>query len=156
VLCSVVVGYQCLENFAHSIFRMKSWGSRILWNVGILLQHYTVSQSRRPQHESSLPWIPQISQCTLKLASEVTITFRIGTPCSFDVEGRGGRWDESFQWCSVWLHLRCSFINRHSSVNTDHTILLLTRSDDICGITSNTNCLLKWINLSLLFSSTFH
>jgi hypothetical protein len=137
-------------------WRAEDGGSRILWNAGILLQHYKVSQSRWPQHESSLPWILQISQRTLKLASKVTITFRIGTPCSFDVKERVGRWDEPFQWCSVWLHLRCSFISRYSSIVTDHTVLLSTRSDNICGITSNMTCLLKWINLSLLFSSTFH
>jgi hypothetical protein len=33
-------------------------GSMGLWNVGILPQHYTASQSRRPRLETSAPWKP--------------------------------------------------------------------------------------------------
>jgi hypothetical protein len=34
-----------------SIFR---GGNKVLWNIGILLQHYLVSQLRRPQFEPDL------------------------------------------------------------------------------------------------------
>jgi len=36
--------------------------ARFSKNVGILLQHYTVSEPRRPQYESSPQWKPQILQ----------------------------------------------------------------------------------------------
>jgi len=41
--------------------RIEDGGSKILWNVGILLQHCTTSQLRRFRLESSLPWKYQIS-----------------------------------------------------------------------------------------------
>jgi len=34
-------------------------GSMGLWNAGILPQHYTASQPRRPQTETSSSWKPQ-------------------------------------------------------------------------------------------------
>jgi hypothetical protein len=40
------------------------WGSMDLWNVGIL-PHYTASQPRRLQLETSPPWKPQNSQYIL-------------------------------------------------------------------------------------------
>jgi len=36
--------------------------NKVFQNVGIIPQHYTASQPRRPQLESSPPWKPQISQ----------------------------------------------------------------------------------------------
>jgi len=43
-------------------------GSKVLWNGGNLPQHYTASQPRRSQLESSLPWKPQVLQLALLLA----------------------------------------------------------------------------------------
>jgi len=44
--CTVVAGYQHFR------------GSMDLWNVGILPQHYTASQPRRPRLEISAPRKP--------------------------------------------------------------------------------------------------
>jgi len=33
-------------------------GTKVLWNIGILSHHYSASQPRRPQPESSVPWQP--------------------------------------------------------------------------------------------------
>jgi len=41
--------------------RAEDGGSKVLQNVGILLQHYTLSQPRRSRLESSLPWKHQVS-----------------------------------------------------------------------------------------------
>jgi len=35
-------------------------GSMVLWEVGILSQHYTASEPRRPRLESSPLWEPKI------------------------------------------------------------------------------------------------
>jgi hypothetical protein len=65
--CNIVVGYQCFRD--QSCLPSLGWsemkwsedgGSMDLWSVGILPQHYTASQLRRPRFESSLPWKPQI------------------------------------------------------------------------------------------------
>jgi len=50
--CSVVTGHQ-------RALHPEDGGSTDLWNVGILLQRYTVSQIRRPRLEASPPWKPQ-------------------------------------------------------------------------------------------------
>jgi len=50
-----------------------SSSSQVLWNTGILPQHYTASKPRRPRYESSPPWKPQILQfvlCTSKLTNK--------------------------------------------------------------------------------------
>jgi len=44
--CSVVVGYQCF--WGPSCLHCEDGGSKVLWNIGILLQLYMVSQPRRP------------------------------------------------------------------------------------------------------------
>jgi hypothetical protein len=41
-------------------------GSMDLWNVGILPQHYTASQPRRPRFETWPPWKPQDSPYDLR------------------------------------------------------------------------------------------
>jgi hypothetical protein len=47
--------------------RLKSpsfwlWRRVVMWQVGILQQHYMTSQPKRPQLDTSSPWRPQISQ----------------------------------------------------------------------------------------------
>jgi hypothetical protein len=44
--------------FSYS-FKLRSFGLWHLWNIGILPQHYTASQPRRPWLEISLLWKPQ-------------------------------------------------------------------------------------------------
>jgi len=64
-LCSVVVGYQCFggQCCLHlQVLHHEDGGSMDLWNVGTLLEHYTASQPRRPQRETSPPWKSQNSQ----------------------------------------------------------------------------------------------
>jgi hypothetical protein len=56
---NVVVGYQCFRSSC-CLHSQGSGGSMNLWDVGIVPQCYTVSQPRRPQLESSLPWKPHI------------------------------------------------------------------------------------------------
>jgi hypothetical protein len=51
MLCSVVVGYQ------HFGDHPKDGGSMALLNVGILPQHYTASQARRPRLEYSYKFV---------------------------------------------------------------------------------------------------
>jgi hypothetical protein len=51
-----------------------------LWNVGILPQYYTASQTGRPRFESSLPWEPQKSHQNKQW---ISISFDIGlSTCS--------------------------------------------------------------------------
>jgi len=51
------------------VIQCEDGGSMDLWNTGILLQHCTVSQPRRPKLESSLPWNPQnVTSTTLHTA----------------------------------------------------------------------------------------
>jgi hypothetical protein len=57
--CSVSVGYQRL--LPPSSLHPEDVGTILLRYVGILPQHYTASQSRRPRFESSLPWRPHTS-----------------------------------------------------------------------------------------------
>jgi hypothetical protein len=60
-LCSVVVGYHRL--WGPCCLHVHSDGCRKdLLNAGILPQHYTESQPRRPRLKSSSPWIPVVSR----------------------------------------------------------------------------------------------
>jgi hypothetical protein len=58
--CSVMIGYQHLGEPCCFHLQGGDGDGMVLWNIGTLLQHYMVSQPRRPQLESSPPWIPQI------------------------------------------------------------------------------------------------
>jgi hypothetical protein len=49
--CSVVLGYRCFESL--SCFHPEDGGSMDLRNVGILQQHFTALQHRRPRREKS-------------------------------------------------------------------------------------------------------
>jgi len=58
--CNIVVGYQ--RFVGPCCLHPEDGCSMDLWNVGILPQHYTASQPRRPRVEVSPPWKPQNSQ----------------------------------------------------------------------------------------------
>jgi len=64
--CSVVVGYQHFRSL-----HPEDGASMDLWNVGILPQHYTAWQSRRPRLEVSLAWKVQNSHRTFRLSTSV-------------------------------------------------------------------------------------
>jgi hypothetical protein len=49
--------------------KTEDGGSMDLWNVGILPQHYTASEPRRPRLETSPPWKPQKSHAPFRLPS---------------------------------------------------------------------------------------
>jgi hypothetical protein len=54
---------------------MAGYGcSIILWNVGILPQNYTASQTRKTRIESSSPWKPQVSH-SMKVCFQVRAKF---------------------------------------------------------------------------------
>jgi len=57
---------QTIRNIGVEVFWVvtpcNAGDSAVLRHVGILPQHYTASQPRRPRLESSLPWKHQISQ----------------------------------------------------------------------------------------------
>jgi hypothetical protein len=55
ISCSAVVGYEHFSGPCFLLLHPEDGGSMDLQNLGILEQHYTVSQPRRPQHESSPP-----------------------------------------------------------------------------------------------------
>jgi hypothetical protein len=50
-LCSVVVGYQHLREGSCLHFQGEVQDSKVLWNIGILLQNYIASQPRRLKFE---------------------------------------------------------------------------------------------------------
>jgi hypothetical protein len=60
--CSVVVGYQ------------RFGGPRCLHLQGILSQHYTASQPRRPRFQSSPPWKTQFSDVVSELILSIPRT----------------------------------------------------------------------------------
>jgi hypothetical protein len=73
------------DNFAFTFTSMEHW------SVGILPQHYTASQPRRPRLESSPPWKPHITKFHPLLASSTRVSC-----CCFGVV------------CTVfWLAFRC-------------------------------------------------
>jgi hypothetical protein len=51
MLCNVVVGYQCFRGPC-CLHLHQYGGSKVIWNIQILPQHYMASQPRRPQLES--------------------------------------------------------------------------------------------------------
>jgi len=56
--CSVVVGY-CFGGPCYLHFLDEAWrkGSKVLWNVGILLQHYMALHPRRLRLDSYILWM---------------------------------------------------------------------------------------------------
>jgi len=50
------------EDSVRVLLRCEDGGCMALWNYGILPQHYTASQPRRPRPETSPAWKPQNSQ----------------------------------------------------------------------------------------------
>jgi len=46
------------------------------WNVGILPQHHTASQPRKPRHETSPPWKPR-SRCPIAVYNVNEIHYRL-------------------------------------------------------------------------------
>jgi len=52
--CSNVAGYQCFRASCCLHLEPEDRGSMVIWNIGILPHHYTVSQPTRSQLESSL------------------------------------------------------------------------------------------------------
>jgi hypothetical protein len=66
--CSVMVWYKRFRISFCLFLQGEDGGCMHLWNFGILLQHYTVSQPRRTRRESSRLWEPLISMPIYLLA----------------------------------------------------------------------------------------
>jgi len=89
-----------LYSVAVECFRGDS-GSKVLWNVGNLGQHYTASQPRRPWMESSLLWkchILQESVCSYGICFLISYVLDSNNEC-FSVNLK-----HKLQSCGISLH----------------------------------------------------